>query len=117
LRNHHPAYRLWPVLACQQRLADLAPPRAQQLGGLLDTESIHPGCALVDFDPLPRSVQVLSRQRRFQQTTSARLRPCRPCALVFTRRAAGFVADRITHGFTARYARPPASLRHLTHGL
>jgi hypothetical protein len=115
--NHHLAHRLGPVRARQQRLARLRPTRAQQLGGLLDVESVHPGRALVGLDALPRRLQVLSRQRRFQQGASPRLRPCRPCARVLMGRAAGFVADEITHGFTVRYAHPPGSLRHLTHGL
>ncbi len=42
---------------------------------------------------------------------------CLPCAPVFTRRATGFVAGRITPGFTSRYAHPPGLPRHLTHGL
>ena len=96
---------------------DGRPARAQHLGGVPDIEPIHPGCAFVGLDPLPRPVQVLSRQRRPQQTTGARLRLCRPCVRVLMGRTAGFVADWITPGFTARYARPPGSLRHLTHGL
>jgi len=32
-------------------------------------------------------------------------------------RAFGFVAGSFTPGFTVRFPHPPASLRHLTHGL
>jgi hypothetical protein len=117
LGNHHLAYRAGPVTSCQQRLADFWPARAQQLAGLLNIEPVHPSRALVGLDPLPRLLQVLSRQRRLQQTTSACHLLCRPCARVLKRRAAGFVAGKITKGFTPRYACPPGLPRHLTHGL
>ena len=116
LRNHHLAYRTGPVMPLQQRLADLGPPRAQHELGLLDVEPVHPSRTLVGLDPLPRQQQVVSRQRRLQQATRARLRPCRPCARVLTRRAASFVAGKITRGFTTCYACPPGFPQHLTHG-
>jgi hypothetical protein len=69
--NQYLAYRTGPVASCQQRLANVWPALAQQLGSLLDIEPIHPGCAFVGLDPLPRCLQVLSRQRRLQQATCA----------------------------------------------
>jgi len=116
-RDHHFAYRTGPVPACQQLLADVWPALADHLGGLLDIVPIDPGCAFVGIDLFPSGLQVLPRQRRFQQVTCARFRLCRPCALVFKKRAAGFVADGITRGFTASCTCPPGLLQHLTHGL
>ena len=107
LGNHHLAHRLRPVRARQQRLTGLRPGRAQPLGRLLDVEPVHPRRAFVGLDPLPRRLQVLSRQRRLQQGACPRLRPCRPCARVLMGRAAGFVTGRIAPGFTVRYAHPP----------
>ena len=43
----------------------------QHMGGLLNVEPVHPGCAFVGFDPFPCRLQVLSRQRHLQQATSA----------------------------------------------
>ena len=117
LRNQHPSYRLRPVSPRQQRLSDLRPLRPQHQRGLLDVEPVRSRCTLVGLDPLPRPLQVLSRQRSLQQEASSRLRRCRPCALVFTRRAAGFVTGELTPGFTRRFPLPPGSPRHLTHGL
>jgi len=59
----------------------------------------------------------VSRQRRRQQATGARLRLYRPCVPVSKKRAAGFVTDEVIPGFTVRYAHPPGCPRHLTHGL
>ena len=99
------SHRLGPVRARQQRLARLRPSRAQQLGRLLDVEPVRPRRTFVGLDPLSRRLQVLSRQRRLQQGASPRLQPCRTCARVLRGRAARFVTDSFTLGFTARY--PP----------
>ena len=96
--DHHFAYRTGPVASCQQTLADVGPALAYHRGGLLDVEPVHPGGTFVGFHPLPRRLQVLSRQRRFQQATGACLGLCQPCVRVLKERAAGFVADEITHG-------------------
>jgi hypothetical protein len=75
-------------------------------GGLLDVEPVHPCRPFVGLDPLARHLQVLSRQRHLQQASWTCHQLCRPCAPVRKKRAAGFVADRVTPGFTACYARP-----------
>lgn len=115
--NHHLAYRTGPVASRQQRLANVRPALAQQLGSLLNAEPVHPGCAFVGLDPLPRRLQVLSRQRRLQQATCACQLLCRPCIRVFMQRTSGFVAGSVWPGFTLPPSCPPGSLRHLTHDL
>jgi hypothetical protein len=76
-------------------------------GGLVYIQSIHPGSAFVGPHSLERPLQVLSRQHRHEQR--------RPCVPGVMSRAVRFVADGITRGFTARYARPPRRRGHLTH--
>ena len=109
--NHHPAYRHRPVPPCQQLFADLRPPRLQQLCRLLDVEPVHTRRTLVGLDPRFHAACRLSlSQRRLQQGTRPHFRLCRPCALVFLGRLAGFVTDRVTHGFTVRLACSPRTL-------
>ena len=107
LRDRYPAYRRWPVPALQQSFADRRPLGLEQRGRLVNVQSVHARRALVGPHPLPRSLQVLSRQRCLQQH--------RPRAPVFMARASGFVASGLARGFTARSPRPPGSHRHLTH--
>ena len=45
------------------------------------------------------------------------LEPVHPRVSVLMQRTSSFVADGITPGFTVRYAHPPRSPQHLTHGL
>ena len=45
------------------------------------------------------------------------LEPFHPRVWVLMQRTSSFVADGITPGFTVRYAHPPRSPQHLTHGL
>ena len=92
-RDRHPSHRAWPVPSCHQTLADVGPTLANVLGGLLDVEPVYPCRAFVGLDPLPCQLQVLSRQRRFQQAACACLGLCRPCVPVLQKRAAGFVTD------------------------
>ncbi len=91
--------------------------RAYGLGGLLDVESVRPGCALVGLDTLPCRLQVLSRQRTLQQATCARCRLCQPCVRVLMQRTSGFVTGSLWPGFTAPPPRPPGLPRLLTHDL
>lgn len=76
---------------------------------LVDVQTVDARCAFIGTYPFERPLQVLSRQRCLQQR--------RPCVFRLTPRAAGFVADGYTRGFTARYSRPPRLRGHLTHGL
>ncbi len=64
LGNRHPSYRTWPVRPRQQLLADRRPRRTQMRGGLVNVQAVHTGYAFVGPHPLPRPLQVLSRQRR-----------------------------------------------------
>ena len=105
-RDRHPAYRTGPVRPLPQLVAYRRPRRDQMTGRLFNIQTIHASCPFVGFDPLPGPLQVLSRQHCLKQR--------RPCALVVSSRAARFVADRITPGFTVRYARPLCSRRLLT---
>jgi len=73
-----------------------------------------PAAPLLVLTRFHAACMVLSCQRLLQQATSACLRLCRPCARVFSKRVAGFVADEITHSLTVRYAHPPGLFRHLT---
>jgi hypothetical protein len=106
LGDRHPPYRQRPVLPRQQLLADDRPRRAQMDGGLVDVQSVDPGCPFVGPYPFPRPLQVLSRQRRQKQPW--------PCVPRLTARAAGFVADRARRGFTAPFPGPPRWRGHLT---
>ena len=90
---------------------------SQPLGGLLNIEPIHPGCAFVGFDSLPGLLQVFSLQRLLQYERWLLLRWRCSCVLGVMARAAGFVAGKITPGFTVRYAYPPSRSWHLTHYL
>ena len=95
LGNHHFAYRTGRVASCPQRLTNVRPARLQQVGGLLDIESIHSSTTTIGLDPLPRSLQVLSRQRRLQQATCARKLLCRPSIRVLMQRTSDFVAGSV----------------------
>jgi hypothetical protein len=115
--NQYLAYRTGPVASCQQRLTDVGPTRLQHMGGLLNIEPVHPGCTFVGLDPLARRLQILSRQRRLQQATSACQLLCRPCIRVLMQRTSGFVTGSVWPSFTVPPSCPPGSLRHLTHDL
>ena len=67
LGNRHPSHRTGPVRPRQQLLADRRPRRAQVRGGLVNVQTVHPGCAFVGPNPFERPLQVLSRQRRQKQ--------------------------------------------------
>ena len=67
LGDRHPSHRTGPVRPRQQLLADRRPRGAQMRGGLVNVQTIHTGDALVGPHPLPRPLQVLSRQRRQKQ--------------------------------------------------
>ena len=64
LGDRHPSHRTGPVRPRQQLLADRRPRRAQMRGGLVNVQTVHAGYAFVGSHPLPRPLQVLSRQRR-----------------------------------------------------
>ena len=72
---------------------------------------------MIILGPLPRQLQVLSRQRRLQQATCARHLLCRPCVRVFMQRTSGFVTDSLWPGFTRPPFCPPRLPRLLTHDL
>jgi hypothetical protein len=106
-----------PVAALLKLVEYRRPVCSQPLGGLLNTEAAHPGCAFVGFNSLPGLLQVFSRQRLQQQGRWLWLLWRCSCVLGVMARAAGFVAGQITPGFTVRYAGPPSRGWHLTHYL
>ena len=119
--NHHLAYRAGPWVArCCNSAWRMSGHLWRITWAVCSMSSLStPAAPLVGLDPFPRQLQVLSRQRRFQQATCAcRRMPCRPCVRVFTRRAAGFVADvRSRTASPSRCAHVIRSPWHPTHGL
>jgi hypothetical protein len=66
-RNRHPSYRTRPVRPLQELITNHRPRRSQVAGGLGNIPAIHASRAFVGPYPLPRLLQVLSRQRCHQQ--------------------------------------------------
>jgi hypothetical protein len=83
LRDHHTTHRLWPIRPLQQAVADSRPLGAQQLGRLVNVQSVHTCRTLVGAHLLQGSLKVLSRQNCSQQS--------RPCVVPGPRRGRGFV--------------------------
>ena len=67
LRDRHPSYRTGPVRPPQQPFANVGPSGLQVLASLFDVQTVHPRRPLVGLHPLPRPLQVLSRQCRRKQ--------------------------------------------------
>jgi len=68
LRYRHPSYRAGPVRPPQQPLADVGPGHLQVLSGPSNVQPVHTRRPLVRLHPLPRLLQVLSRQGRVKQS-------------------------------------------------